>query len=73
MAQSSKKTITTMVECGLLTAFLCVVAPWSIPIGLIPITLSTFAIYVISAVLNWKKAIVSVFLYLLLGAVGVPV
>ncbi|MBR6638540.1 MAG: biotin transporter BioY [Lachnospiraceae bacterium] len=58
---------------GLMTAFLCITAPWAIHIGPVPITLATFGLYLVSAVLGEKYATVSVVIYLILGAVGVPV
>ena len=58
---------------GLMTAFLCIVAPWAVHIGPVPITLATFGIYLVSALLGTKYATTSVLIYLILGAVGVPV
>lgn len=58
---------------GLMTAFLCIVAPWAIQIGPVPITLATFGVYLVGALLGTKYGTISVFVYLLLGAVGLPV
>ncbi len=58
---------------ALMAAAICVFAPWSIPIGPVPITLATFAIYIVSAVVSWKHAVAAVLVYLLLGLVGLPV
>lgn len=58
---------------ALMTALICVAAPFSIPIGPIPISLATLAVYLAGGVLGWKKGLVAVALYLLIGAVGVPV
>lgn len=58
---------------GLMTAFLCIISPWAIHIGPVPITLATFGIYLVSAVSGAGCAAMSVFIYLMLGAVGVPV
>ena len=66
-------TVKKITSIGLMTAFLCIVAPWAIHIGPIPITLATFGIYLVSAVLGAKYATMSVIIYLMLGAVGVPV
>lgn len=70
MAQ--KKTV-WMTEVALMAAVLCVLAPFSIPIGEIPITLATFAVYLTAAILGSKKGTASVLIYLLIGMVGVPV
>ncbi len=66
-------TVKKITSIGLMTAFLCVVAPWAIHIGPIPITLATFGIYLISALLGARYTVMSVIIYLILGAVGVPV
>ena len=62
-----------MVFTALFTAVLCVVAPFTIPIGPVPLSLATFIIYLASGTLNWKLGALSVFLYVMIGAVGVPV
>lgn len=41
---------------GMAAAVLCIMAPWQIAIGPIPITLATFAIYIISSLLDWQRA-----------------
>ena len=66
-------TVKKITSIGLMTAFLCIMAPWAIHIGPVPITLATFGLYLVSAVLGEKYATVSVVIYLILGAVGVPV
>ena len=58
---------------AVMTALLCVLAPLSIPIGPIPISLATFVIYLSVYILGWKLGTVSVAIYLLLGMVGLPV
>ena len=58
---------------ALLTAVLCVISPWAIPIGPVPISLATFAVYTISAITSWKKGTFAVLLYILIGAIGLPV
>ena len=58
---------------ALMSALLCLLAPISIPIGPVPITLSIFIIYIISYILDANSALISVFIYLLIGIVGLPV
>lgn len=58
---------------GLMTAFLCIISPWAIHIGPVPVTFATFGVFIVGAVLGAKYATLSVLIYLLLGAVGVPV
>ena len=62
-----------MTMISLMTALICVAGPLSISIGPIPITLSNFAVYLAAAVLGAKGDTIAVALYLLIGAVGVPV
>ena len=60
---------------ALMTAVLCILAPISIPIPIssVVVSLSTFALYLMAYLLKPKQALVSVGLYLLLGAAGLPV
>lgn len=58
---------------ALLTALICILAPVSIPINGTALSLATFAIYLTAYLLPPKKALSAVGLYLLLGAVGLPV
>lgn len=66
------KKLANLVSCALFAAIICVLAPWSIPLT-VPITAATFAVYVSGGVLGVKRAWVSVLLYIVIGAVGVPV
>lgn len=56
-----------------MTAVLCVLAPFSIPIGPIPISLTTFGLYLAIMVLGRKRATIVCLLYLSMGFVGLPV
>lgn len=58
---------------ALLTALICMLAPVSIPINGTALSLATFAIYLTAYLLPARKALAAVGLYLLLGAVGLPV
>lgn len=60
---------------GLMTAVICVIAPFSItiPFSPVPLSLGTLAIYFVVSVLGMKRGLLSVLLYLLLGLVGIPV
>lgn len=56
------------------TAIIAVMAQISFPLAYgVPITLQTFAILLAGIVLGAKKGAISVLIYILLGAVGVPV
>ena len=58
---------------ALLTAFLCVVAPWAVPAGPIPLSLATFGVYLVAAVGGLQRGTLAVLAYILLGAAGAPV
>ncbi len=62
-----------MTSCALMAALMCVLCPVSIPIGPVPISLSVLVILVTVVVLGTWRALVSYTVYLLLGAVGMPV
>ena len=59
--------------CALFIAFSAICAQLVIPIQPVPITLGTLAILMAGAMLGPKYGALSVFLYVLLGLVGVPV
>lgn len=63
-----------MVRIALLTAILCILSQISFMLpGGIPITLQTFGIVLIGTILGKKSGSISLLLYLLMGAVGIPV
>ena len=63
------------VYCALFTAFIIIGAYISIPIpiGPVPIVLSDFFVMLTGLFLGWKYGLVCTVLYLLLGALGLPV
>ncbi len=66
--------VRSMVFMAIFAALICVAAPFAIPLpGLVPISLGTFAIYLTGALLGGKRGVVSVAVYIMLGAVGLPV
>lgn len=66
-------TVRNMVFIAVMAALICIAAPFSVPIGPIPISLATFAIYLAGGILGTKKGTVAVVVYILLGAVGLPI
>lgn len=58
---------------AMFSAILCVLAPLSIPIGPVSITLATLGVYLISALLDFKLAPLVVIIYIVLGIIGLPV
>lgn len=64
-----------MVLIALMTAVTCVLGPLSIPLPFspVPISLTNFVIFLAIFVLGMKSGTISFIIYLLLGAIGVPV
>lgn len=54
-------------------AIMILAAKISIPIGPIPVTLQTLAVFLISLILGTKKSIILFITYILLGLIGLPV
>ncbi len=73
MTETKGLSIKAIASIGLITAVTCILAPLSIPIGPVPISLTNLAIYFGIYVLGWKKGTVSYCVYLLIGLAGVPV
>ncbi len=68
-----KETIRTLTYTALACALIAVCSWISIPIGDIPVTLQTFAVCFCAGLLGWKRGLLAVAVYLVLGAIGVPV
>lgn len=73
MKQKRKVNISLMLQCSLFAALMCILSPWTIPIGIVPMSLSLFAVVLTAVVLGWRKSVVAVFVYIMIGAVGLPV
>lgn len=58
---------------GIVAAVLSILSPLTLPIGVVPISLTTFAILIAVYTLGMKKGTISVLIYILLGLVGLPV
>lgn len=73
MTKAKTKTLSADIALIALFAALIAVCSWiSIPLT-VPITLQTFAVFMAVGTLGMKKGTLSVLVYVLLGAVGVPV
>lgn len=62
-----------LVLTALFSALLCILSVVSVPIGTVPVTLSLFGIFLIGAVLKTKLAVSAVLVYIIIGALGLPV
>ena len=65
--------IRNMTRCAILTALLCICAWIGFPLGDVSITLQTFGLFLTLSTLGGKNGCLVCLLYLLLGAVGLPV
>ena len=62
-----------MCHTALMTALMCIAAPLTVPIGPVPVSLATLAVYLAGALLGARRGMVTVGVYILIGAVGMPV
>ncbi|OPJ63298.1 biotin transporter BioY [Clostridium chromiireducens] len=58
---------------GVMSAVTCILGPLSLPIGLVPISLTNLAIYFSVYILGRRRGTISYTVYLLLGLIGLPV
>jgi len=73
--EKNKILVSDMTIIAICTALLCVIAPFSVPLPMMPVPLSlaTAAIYLFSYILDMKKAVATCALYIMIGVVGLPV
>ncbi len=62
-----------MTYCALLAAVICVLSPFTIAIGPVPLSLATFSVYLTATITGAKRSFISTLIYLLLGLAGLPV
>ena len=70
---ASRFSAKTLTMCAIFTALVAVCSQITIPLPLIPINLALFAVYLAGALLGPWRGALSLLVYLLLAAVGVPV
>ena len=58
---------------AIMAAILCVFSPFSFPLGAIPLSLATFAVFLVSCISPPGRCVASVAIYILIGAAGLPV
>ncbi|PYG85871.1 biotin transport system substrate-specific component [Ruminiclostridium sufflavum DSM 19573] len=68
-----KSKIFKMAFIGIMSAVICLLGPLSLPVGVVPISLTNLAIYFVLYALGMKKGTVSYIIYMLTGFAGVPV
>lgn len=75
IAEKKKMSTAQMTVTALMTAITCILGPMSLPIPIspVPISLTNLVLYFMAYVLGAKLSVASYVIYLLLGAVGLPV
>lgn len=68
-----KYSIQNLTITAFMAAIICIMGPIVIPIGMVPMSFASLAIYFTVLLLDKKKATISVIIYLLIGLVGLPV
>lgn len=72
-AGKKRARLRTLTQCALMAALLCLLAPWSIPLGAIPVSFGLFAVLLAGVLLGPWRGAISVLVYLLIGGIGLPV
>ena len=73
METKTKSSAYALAMVGVMTAVTCVLAPMSVPVGDVPITLTNLVVYFSLYLLGWKRGSASVLVYILIGMAGLPV
>ena len=60
-------------KAAVVSALMCIISPFTIPVGGVPLSLATLGVYISSVVLKPFYAVFSVLIYVLIGAFGLPV
>lgn len=65
--------VSTLTRVAITAAILCIIAPITLPIGLVPLSLATLVLYASLYALTPAQALAALGLYLLMGCIGLPV
>ncbi len=71
--KDKKQHASRLTATALMAAVMCVLGPLSLPIGAVPISLTNFVVCLAAWLLGPRLGAASVAVYLMLGAVGLPV
>lgn len=71
--EKNNSNVRELVTIALLAAVLCILAPLSIPIGPVPISLTNLVLYFFVLIVGTRRTSIAFIIYCLLGAVGLPV
>ena len=71
---SNRISVKNIVLAGMFAAFLAVMSQVSLPMPTgVPITVQVFAVALVGVILGWKRGVLAVLVYILIGAVGLSV
>ncbi len=73
MAVKRSEKTKNMTRCALFAAAIAIVAPFTLPLGTIPVSLASLAVMLAGVILPPAQALASVGTYLFCGAIGLPV
>lgn len=62
-----------LVICALFAAIICIVSPFYIPVGAVPVSLGLFAVALTAFITGSKRSVIATGIYLTLGFVGIGV
>lgn len=65
--------VKNMTTIAMMTAVICVLGPFSVPIGQVPISLLPLAVFLVVYIIGTVRGTIAYSIYLLLGFVGAPV
>lgn len=65
--------LTNLILCALFAAIISVFSVMTIPIGVVPVSMSVFAIMLTGMLLDWRRAAIAASVYVLIGLAGIPV
>jgi biotin transport system substrate-specific component len=68
--KTTTKNYSIIAFCG---AIIAVLAQITIPIPVIPLTMQTLAVGLISTIIPWRQSVAAVSVYVIMGAIGLPV
>lgn len=68
-----KNSVNNLCLIAISVAFICVIAPFVIPVGMVPFSFANFVILLLSSVSGKKMGSIATILYILIGAFGLPV
>ncbi len=72
--KSMKYSVRELSVCGMMAALICVLAPVSLPlVSEVPISLATLAVMLCGVLLGRNLGSLAVLIYIILGAIGLPV